>query len=99
MNRPQRLILADIKQNDSPALREELAHVRSLTLNEMDYGCKPEEMGTTGLVDYVRGHHWPFVPESTCFVARMQCAEEIVAKRCGPKAVELFRKAVYAGRN
>jgi len=65
MNRPARIILADIKQNDTPALRAELAHVRTLTMNEWDYGCKPEEMGTTGLVNYVRGHHWPFVPEST----------------------------------
>jgi len=81
-----------------PVLQAELAHVRSLTLNEMDYGCTPEEMGTTGLVAYVRGHHWPCVVESTCFVSRFNLAEEIISKRCGAKAVELFRKAVYAGR-
>ena len=88
-----------MEQNNTSALRAELAHVRTLTLNEQDYGCKPEEMGTSGLVNYVRGHHWPFVPESTCFVARFQLAESIIRNRCGNKAVELFRKAVYAGRN
>lgn len=48
------------------------------------------------VVNYVRGHHWPFIPESTCFIARFQLAESIITKRYGNKAVGVFRKAVYA---
>ena len=76
-----------------------LANDGTKTLNELDYGCRPEDMGTTGLVTYVRGHHWPYVPESTCFVARFELANEIITKRHGAKAVPFFYKAVYAGRN
>ena len=58
-----------------------------------------EAMGTTGLVDYVRGPHWPCVVESTCFSARMARAKEIIDRRCGTLAIALFEKAVYAGRD
>ena len=66
------------------------------TLNEIQYGCAPKDMGTTGLVEYVRGPHWPYVPESTCFSARAELAESIIKGRYGDKGVEAFRKAVHA---
>lgn len=69
------------------------------TLNEIKYGMSPKEMGTTGLVNYVRGEFWPLVVESTCFMARMHLAEEIITGRFGVKAAPIFRKAVYAGHN
>ena len=66
------------------------------TLNELDYGMSPKDMGTTGLITYVRGHFWPYVPESTCFVARQEFAESIIKSRGGNVAA--FRKAVQANR-
>lgn len=101
MNRTVKQIKQDIAALDTKRaqLDAELARVRTLTLNEQDYGCTPEEMGTSGLINFVRGPHWPYVPESTCFVARMQLAEEILTARGhGAQVLTVFRKAVYAGR-
>ena len=108
MNRTVRQIKADIAECErqtgelvawNEQLQAELAHARTHTLNEQDYGCCPEDMGITGLVAYVRGPHWPYVPESTCFAARMQLAKEIIVKRgLGNTAAQVFEKAVYAGR-
>lgn len=45
------------------------------TLNEHIYGCKPEEMGTTGLVTYVLGSNQPVDP---CLPDRRQIAESTI---------------------
>lgn len=73
-----------------------MENVNMKTLNEITYGMAPHEMGTTGLVKYVRGHHWPYIPESTCFAARMDLAVSIIVNRYSARAAEVFRKAVHA---
>lgn len=100
MNRPIHDIIADLRENNAKlkALTTELDYVRGLTLNEQQLGAKPEEMGTTGLINYVRGPHWPYVPESTCFHARYLAALEIIVARCGASVKPLFDKAIQAGR-
>lgn len=66
------------------------------TINEIDYGCSPQAMGTTGLIKYVRGHFWPLVIESTCFAARHDLACSIILKRNGEKSLVAFKKAVQS---